>query len=467
VFRGSLPPDLQRIIRETTSKWPKGPLWIGCSGNLTIERTIADQGWQLHSNDVLLYTSAIGSYLAGVPLEFSLSQLAVEEYPYLTERFETPEERLATLMLCSRLSETLGKEGNSYYDRMKAAYAAQWPSLVDKTVRRIEESPVRLASFTPEDIYTWIKRVPDSDPVISYPPFTNAASAFERDFAKMDQMFEWPDRPEWELLTEERREEVLERIASRKYWCAGSNAKIPAFEKYLTGITKTTNRGVPIHVYASVGAKRIVMPAQGTESLMVPHIQRKDELGDHVGLVVLTNGQFSTLRSQYMNPHIRPGAASLAVGVVVDGLLVGCYAWSWAPTVAQWDSYIPGPHVYMLSDFPVSGSSYKNLAKLVLYAALSTESKALAERHANRRFVSTTTTAFSKNPVSMKYRGVMRLLRRVKNDALKQDWADNISDSDSYYSQPYELQYGQSLGGWSLDDGLAIWKRKHGVKNEN
>ena len=65
-----------------------------------------------------------------------------------------------------------------------------------------------------------------------------------------------------------------------------------------------------------------------------------------------------------------------------DGKLVGVYAFSTAPHVG---AFADPARIYMLSDFAVAPSDYSRLSKLVLYAALSTESRLLAERSARRR----------------------------------------------------------------------------------
>ena len=151
--------------------------------------------------------------------------------------------------------------------------------------------------------------------------------------------------------------------------------------------------------------------------------------------------------------------------MVVDGYLIGVYAFSAGPTVAQWDKHIETPTVYLLSDFPVEPTDYKHLAKLVLYAALSKESKRIAERITKRRAASLVTTAFSKNPESMKYRGLFKVLNRKHNDSLqKADWAKDIDPANAYYMQPYEINYGAPLGQWTLKEGLALWKKKHSQK---
>ena len=52
-----------------------------------------------------------------------------------------------------------------------------------------------------------------------------------------------------------------------------------------------------------------------------------------MSLAPLTEGQFHSLRSLYMNVYIRPGQATLPLAVLVNGKLVGVYAFSTAPHV--------------------------------------------------------------------------------------------------------------------------------------
>jgi hypothetical protein len=189
-----------------------------------------------------------------------------------------------------------------------------------------------------------------------------------------------------------------------------------------------------------------------------------DEVGGTMTLWELSNEAFQTLRSAYMNINIRPGQATLAVGVMVDDKLVGVYAFAAGPTMAQWDTHIDTPTMYLLSDFPVAPTDYDRLAKLVLIAALSRESKLLAERLVRKRVRSLVTTAFSKNPVSMKYRGLFKVLNRKENKALSEKWGKEIDPSNRYYNQPYEINYGAALGQWTLQEGIAIWKQKHSQK---
>jgi hypothetical protein len=459
VFRGSIPGDLQRITHQHVKSWNAEQVFIGCSGNLTVERVIADTHKRLNGNDILLYSSAMGSYLAGAMTDFTLSTIGAEAYPWMADSMGSDEERLATMLIASRLAQGLGKEdSNPYYGRIRDAHENQWDRMMSQTIARIQKArtQLRLESFAIQDVATWIDDVPADAGVISYPPFF--AGDYESQFSKMESLFDWHDRPSFDMLTKERIYELFGKIMDRDDWMLCVNERLEWMEPHLRGIVQTSNRGVEVCVYGSSEQRRIIKPRQETAPLLVPHIKRGDKLGEKLSLMPLTSPQFSAVRSMYMNRNIKPGQATLPLGVLVDGVLVGAIAFSSSPTMANWDSYIDGPHIYLLSDFPVADTSYPRLAKLMLYAAMSKEAQVMAERSANRRCRSLTTTAFSKRPASMKYRGVFQLLKRQATEPP----AAGADASEQYYAQGFALQYGATMGAWTLAEGYDIWKKKHG-----
>ena len=446
-------------------------VYFACAGNFVTPLLVDHVGLPVkkHANDVTLYSSAIGSYACGELLPFTLSPEHEEAFAWLQPYLEGDDaEKLATILLASRImpywvSEATGKTANPYYDRMFKAYLRDWPELYAKTLERVRGFDLHLDSYTAEDGFTWVENLPRDQALLTYPPFIGGATAYMKDFANLEKLFLW-DAPEYDPFTEERLEAFYTMVTTFKHWAFASNREWPSFEPYLRGTIQTTNRSPRIRVYSSEGNLRLVAPRQSLRLYAGPRLSKGQEVGDHIELVELSYDQFAYLRSQYMNIGIRPGQASYCLGVLVDGLLIGVFAFSVAPNLVQWDAHIEGPHVYMLSDFPVRPSDYPRLSKLVLYAALSTESQLLAERVARKKIRSVVTTAFSKNPVSMKYRGLFKKLT-TKQVNLSKEWAQDL-EANSYYQRPYDLNYGATMGQWTLAEGLALWKKKHGKIKE-
>lgn len=465
MFRGSVPRPVMQLMLEYVDRWGVSEIYVGCSGSFTVERYLQGKGIALHSNDVLLYSAVVGNYYAGSPMELRLTEAGREEVGWVEEFLGDPLRDLATLHVASNLAVAVGKtkDGSPYYRRLAEAYRAQFPMLHEKMVEELQEFSMQIDSYTSEDVLTWLDRVPSGAGVIAYPPFqaTGAASYFQRDYAVLERLFEW-DEPEYRMLEKDTLRELYQKISDNSHWTFATNKPVHELNEFLVGEVQTTNRAPHIHVYASDGPKRLITPHQSTAQLPYEHLGPEDELGDEMRLVPITGDQFQGLRSKYMNKGIKPGSANVPLAVLVDDVLVGCLAWNWEGTFSNWGRYLPPPAVYLLSDFPVDSSKYLRLSKLVVAAAKSTEAQQLLVKYGKRPYRSFTTTAFSNNPVSMKYRGVLQLLKREENKAYQSDYADNLPEGDTYYSRPWNLQYGDLLGTQTCNEILQEWKKKHG-----
>jgi hypothetical protein len=464
MFRGSLPSDAQKIFYEIVREWDCTDIFVGCSGNFTVERVIDSlKKFNLHGNDVTLYTTVLGNYFAGKDTDFWLNEIHEEKYGWLKEYMNDPAGKVATILLSTNFAQGVGKE-QIYYERIRKANEKQFPQIHAQTKEKIENLSLRLEDYYCGDVVPYLNSVPHDQGVISFPPFEGAAKAFARDFAKLEELFSW-NPPEYEFIEEQGLYDLFEKFKEHKHWMFGSNMRLrEEYDPYLRGMAKTTNRGVPIYIYSGNGKTRVATPRQTTEIVNIPRLTPGEDIGEDIRLLPLTHDQFSALRSQYMNHNIRPGQAQLPMGVIVDNKLIGVFALSSPSATANWDSKIEGPHIYMLSDFPVAPSDYKRLSKLVLYAALSKESQRQAEKMTKRRARALITTAFSKNPVSMKYRGIFDVMNRKENNTFEEEWSKEIDPANSYYNQQYEINYGAYFGKWTLAEGLKIWKKKHGKR---
>lgn len=436
---------MQQIAAEHVGRWGVRDIYVGCSGNFTVERAISGtcgDRFRLHGCDVTIYSSAIGCYFSGNPLPLSLNPEMAEEYGWLADYLTTPEDALATVKLLSAMGGAIDGK-NAYWVRVRNAYLRDWADLHAKNVKRIVETPFRLATYRNGDVIEWMADLPRDTGFISYPPFY--AKDYEGMYKKLEKVLVWDEPADYKPIDDARRLEFCRMAMEFDHWILGLKERVEEFEPFLKGMTQTTNRGVPIYLYSNGGPTRIVSPKQELALIGVPRLGPGEELGANLTIVQMTHAQFATLRSKYMNENIAPGSASVTCGVLVDGVLVGVFAFSTSPTLSNWDTYLEGPTTYLLSDFPVAPTDYPRLSKLIVYAALSKEAKHLVERYSNRRTRSLATTARTEKPVSMKYRGVLNLLNRKEG----------------------MLNYGGLMGEWTAQEGYEIWRKKHGKRTRH
>lgn len=447
MFRGTIPAPMRSILLEHAQQWQCDHVYVGCSGNFTAERTVLQaREFTMHGNDVTLYSCALGAFYAGDDIGIRLKDEWAGELGWLGPYLETPADAAATVLLCAEMLKGIGST-NAHYRRIRDAYRRQWPDLHRRQAEKLTADRLRLGSFHVGDGVDWMLSVPDDQAVVCFPPFF--AGDYEQMFKALDTVFDW-NQPSYDELDEARRGLLLERMREKQHWFYGTHERQPDLDAELRGVVRTTNRGVPIYVYSSGGKTRIVQPRQTISFLQAPHLGGGDELGDDLQIVRLNDGQFTLLRSEYMNAQIKPGSTSLALAAVVDGKVVGAFAYSagsMSSALAQWDAHIQGPHVYLLSDFPVRPTRYRHLAKLVLVAALSREAQLLIEQMFSRRYRTLITTANTNNHASMKYRGLFKLLTR-------RDAPDDLG-------YRFQLNYGAPFGEWSLAEGLELWKRRY------
>lgn len=413
MFIGSIPKPLRSLIHEHVKQWSVPEIYVGCSGNFTIERVVSEFGLPIHGNDVQAYTTAIAKWAMGETMPIRVTEGYREAWGWLDEYLDTPE-------------------------RIWSAYRSQWDSLLDKTIQKIERQRFKLASYYCGDVLEFVRSANPEAGFCSFPPFYTGG--YETLYEGIDKVFEW-DTPVYKLFDDDSMKEFVSQVTSKKEWLFGSNIEWPELDERFVGKMQTTNRNVPFYVYASTGTKRVVMPKQELAPVLNPRLEKGDVLTGKMSLSILKPAQFAALRSQYLNANIRPGSPGSSVAVLCDGKIIGCFALKDQGAVHDlMDSS------YLFSDFAVRPTDYPRLSKLVLMAALSHEGRMLVERLRKRRMRWLFTTAFSKNPVSMKYRGIFDLISRKPCEEPGFEW---------------QLNYRGELGQWSLQEGFEIWQRKY------
>lgn len=454
MFQGAIPPTLRRIVRETVLGWGVDELAVGCSGNLTIERSLATSGLRVAGNDVNIYSCAIGEALAGHDMPITVKDRWRDAFGWLDPYLDTPYDRAATIILASDMLDgpVAGlADPRPYFASKRAGYRLQWERLHERSVAKLKALPT-LTDWYSGDVAEWLEVIGDR-PFASFPPFW--AGGYETMFAHLSEVFEWAE-PTYPILDASRIDGLLAKMADRPHWILGLLEPHDALADHYTART-TTVEEVAIHVYTSEGPARVVVPRTPAIGVRLPTLTTGDRLTGELSLRPLTTPQFEGLRRRFLATGIARTATAEAAWAVCDaGRIIGAFG---VQEDVQRNGVSVGirmhgathrPLLFLLSDFAVAPHDYPKLSKLVAMAALSVETHVLAERIKRHRFRGLATTAFTDRPVSMKYRGVFDLVQRIDNDSKTS-------------TAKYKLNYAAPFPRWTLAEAFAVWSERWGA----
>jgi hypothetical protein len=455
-FSISISSDLRAVIAELVAPWRCPDIYAPSSGALTIERIVrAHSKARVHGASPDLIAAAAGSYFAKLPFRVALQPQAAERLDFIAPALEEQRSALAAALVVAQFAKALSRD-NVFYRRYVEGLRLQWPTLHAKALAKLAADPLTLDSYVLAGVAELLGLLDDDAGVITH------AGMWRRDLTRealLASIFDW-DAPEVADLTKkEDRDQAIGQITQRDHWILVTNEERADLDYALRSRVQVSARGVASYVYAASGPQRLVRPRQKLAPLLAPRLSAGQELQGELSLALLPTDQFNSLRAAHLASGIRPGAvtsglAAQNVAVLVGGVIIGAYALSFDPTLCTIaDGKLPAPTVYLLSDFAVGPTDYPRLSKLVVMAALSTEAKLLAERKLAQRWRSLVTTAFSQNPVSMKYRGLVELISRAE-----------AQGADFAGGKGYKLTYGGPFGGWSLAEALTTWQAKHGER---
>lgn len=348
MFVGSINQDLRSLVSEITRDWTAGDLYVGCSGNFTIERILRNRGFRLRGNDVSLYSCAIGNYLAGNDMRVEIKMETMKWLePYLSEGIP----RIATLLLCTTMLENFHRT-EPFFVRRRKAYRKQWEKLHEETCRKLEKGleGTNLHEYFGGDVVEWAATSPKDAAFISFPP--TYKGGYEKLYKAFEDVFDW-DEPEYEMFDKDRFDYMIENVKAKKEWIMARDEPIPGLEGCEVATVQTSPRSKPLTVYANRANKRITMPHQKTELLKMPRMNENTEITDESEISVqkITQAQMNTLRSLYLNPGIARASAAINLAVLIDGKLIGAIGLS--------KSQFSMGDAYMMTDFVIRPLKYK------------------------------------------------------------------------------------------------------------
>ena len=423
MFTGAINSDIRSILCSVIPYFGDAKVNVACSGNFTIERILSARGVRsIRSNDVSLYSSVIGGYLTGNNIKVGL--LDGEKYAWLKDYISPGIDTVATMMLCTKVFQCIDKKPE-YYKRQFAAYIKNWGLLHKRTCEKIAPilEEIKVNEFCCQDGYDFVNDAQEDSVVISFPP--TYVGGYEKLYKKFDEAFVW-DNPPYTMFDEKRLEEFFELCCSKRYWILLRDVFVPEWEEFIIGFVQTSPRSKPVYVYSNLNSKKfLTMPRQKIEPLPLKRLD--GEITPPLSIIEISQAQMNLLRSEYLSKKIPPASASVRFAVVCGGYLVGAIGFAPHKYTAE--------GAYMMINFAIAPTLYKRLSKLVLAAALSKEVQCVLMQKFNAKVPLILTTAFTKKPVSMKYRGLF----------------------DVYNKKEGIVNYSAKAGRWTLEEGFRWW----------
>ena len=429
-FIGSINDKLRKFFSTYARLLEGRRCYIGCSGNFTIEQIITRHCpfAEIHSNDVSLYSASIGYMLTGRPLPLEVTNpelLWANNYIH-----RGPAESVAVILLLLEILK-YEKRKNHFSERMWQAYLANFESLFEKTHRKVVASAghIRIKEYSMFDVYDYYPR-PDGVNIGFLPTYVGG---YEKLFARLEESITWP-APHYELLTLARREETIQKMTSGDYIIYDDRPRqgLPCAARVDLFGKRT------VFIYSNLSFKSGIFRKKINEKISNYDLLMPDDEISTDAVISIKETDLNTLnhyRNMFLSKKIEPGSGGPCYLVFAAAKLFGFI-------IFQAYSRKGGAkdEIYMLSDFVVPSARYRRLAKLLLMATKSSEMKEALSSRMIRDYKSILTTAFTDQPVSMKYRGVYELAKRDKGF----------------------LNYRAAFDNTSLKEVVSQWTKKYG-----
>jgi hypothetical protein len=401
LFYGAIPTDtIEQITRVIAfAEW--GDVYVGCSGSFRFDCAVHEKfpTVRVHSNDMSLLSCSIGALAAGEPFPLSFhGRLAFLEDHLTDAPFIR---RVAAVQIAQIMVRFRGK--NPFAQSTWNYYLERLPEMLDRQVTRIETFVDRLGitSFHAGDFRDQAARAKESGGgVVAFPP--TFKGDFESHYRFVDQNVEWP-RPSYGLWDPATMEDWIDSLNERGIrYCVLVERKLDRH----TPVTVFRGKIRPVFTYASAAGSSVKRgaPRAAEPFRYVPVDPAKLTRNSRIEIVAANNNQMNFLKDVYLKKEIHDIGGMASYLVLLDGMLAGGF-------IYVRSKYGQPGLLYVMCDFSLAPKS--RLSKLIIMIQTSRTIIRRMEVRMLTRIDRVATTAYSDKPISMKYRGLYELNKRI------------------------------------------------------
>ena len=431
MFIGSLPKKViqQAISHIDLNNW-RG-VHVCCSGSFKIEQAIGSVNTTIpiHSNDVSLISSIVGYAKTGYEIVFNFKN----DLDYLNKYLSTDAEtQLALIAYAMQLGKY--KSDNQYCNARRDFLEREIEAIIQSNKERAKKylEQISISSFFCGDFIQHIEAAKDSGSgVMVFAP--TYKGGYERLYKVINDNVDWANEPSYEIYDPKQTHDIIERLYDEN-----RNFIFFADQQYddikPTMVYEGSNK--PIFAYTNSRKSSIRRDSNRARAFKYTAIDTNlISEKSKVTAVVATSETMNFLKDIYPAKGIKHKNGMFNVLFYVDGMLAGGAIYS----LPQFGDKLR--QIYILSDFSLSRR--RKVSKLIAMLATSNQIIDYINKKYFINIERVLTTAFTKKPVSMKYRGIFRL------DAKKDGF----------------LNYSSEVRDRTLDEIYGEWFKKYGQKN--
>lgn len=422
MFLGTIDDNVRRYIAGNRAAFAGQSIVVGCSGNFTSEKVLLQEATPaaVHSNDVSLYSLLLADAMLGQCAELTIRE---PEYAWLGKHLfgASPWARPAAIMLLLRLLK-FEKRKTVYARRMWTHYTERFDDLVAESAATLASRAVPITSYYSGDVLEHFQRHGDTDAIFTaYLPFFKGD--YEHQYKRVQQIIGWPE-PAYPMLDQDRKDKIIRWMMEpgRRYLFL-LNYPLDGIQPQMVSHKR---RNTWVYLYANtVQRLGLFRRKYGDTGRRFKLIDAGFKFGPktRMEVVPVSSADIQYYKGLYLARNIDFTAAEQGFACLADGAVFGFIEMSRGKSVTsitfEDKNYNGAQFWYMLSDFPVEPKPHDKVSKLVVMLALTREMRRALERTNLLKTVGVLTTARTEKPVSMKYRGPMKLQKRGEKDGEK------------------------------------------------
>ncbi|TAK64460.1 MAG: hypothetical protein EPO24_03320 [Bacteroidetes bacterium] len=405
MFVGAINDKMRKYLASEKESFRGKNISVIASGNFTSEQILSGVAQSIYSSDISLYSYVLGCYFTGIRPALVVNEPAWEH----VMKFDN--ERLTAAMVVILAIAEFWKQKNDYQKRMCGHYLRNFDACVDKALDKLRKAKakVKVDRYFHMDAGEMIERaISEGRTIFSFLP--TYKGGYERIFKVYETFFSYPNT-NYSVIDDKRYKELHDSIVeSRCGYFIYADRKL--YSNPTTMLAGNNRKDIFVYTNCIEKKKFFSAPALNEEIKNFKLLTDEDVITKDS--VVTIQRTTNNVINHYRNLFLAKKVAKVANGVFCFLVFLNEKLFGFLIYDKLKFKHSSGG-LFLLSDFVVK-TKHKRLSKLVICIAKATDVIRVIEESSLQMFYGLTTAVFTKNAVSMKYRGEWELYKRNEDN---------------------------------------------------